>query len=200
MEQFFHTKRKLAIRKALSCKGWTNERKLSVLFDLAQKTDCLEGDILEIGSAWGRSTVLLGYATRKPIWSIDPHTGGLAYIKRGKDQNSFLEFMRNIERYGISNRVRVLKYTTQETLERKLIPNTVKFSLVFIDALHTPEGVQMDFNFSYNRLLTSGAMLFDDYFEPSVSDYAKIIDRLMHSNSINLIKDKESGLVWFLKS
>jgi len=75
-----------AIEKALKCKGWTSRAKLSLLYDLAQQTEKINGDILEIGSAWGRSTVLLAFASTKIIWSIDPHTGGIAYIKRGKSK------------------------------------------------------------------------------------------------------------------
>lgn len=188
-----------AIEVALSCKGFTSETKLSSLFDLAVKTDCYDGDILEIGSAWGRSTVLLGFASRKLIWSIDPHTGGRAYIERGEDQNSFDEFVENLEKYRFSYRVRVLRNTTREVAEHALMPASAKFSLVFIDGLHSHEGVETDFKFSYSRLVSSGVMIFDDYYEPSVSDYAEMIDRLVRANSIDLIKDKKSRLVWFFK-
>lgn len=193
------SKKQRAIRRALVCKGWTNEPKLSRMFDLVQATEHLNGDILEIGSAWGRSTVLLGLASEKSIWSIDPHTGGLAYIRKGENQDSFKEFLRNIEKYGISKKVRILKNTTREVLDQALIPDATEFSLVFIDGLHTPEAVQIDFELSYPRLVKSGVMVFDDYFEPSVRDYAEMIDRLVQANAISLIKDAQSRLVWFFK-
>ncbi len=193
------SKKQRAINIALSCRGWTDEKKLASLFDLAVKTDGYDGDILEIGSAWGRSTVLLGYASRKLIWSIDPHTGGRAYIEGGEDQNSFDEFLENLGKHRLLDRVRILRNTTGEVVEHALMPPAAKFSLVFIDGLHTPEGVEMDFKFSYSRLLSSGVMIFDDYHEPTVSDYAHMVDSLARKNSIDLIKDKKSKLVWCFK-
>ncbi len=67
----------LAIRKALTCKGWMDNPKLGLLYDLARRSARIPGDILEIGSAWGRSTVLLCLASKKKVCSVDPHTGGL---------------------------------------------------------------------------------------------------------------------------
>jgi predicted O-methyltransferase YrrM len=185
------------IQNALSCKGWTDLLKLSKLFDLVQETENLDGEILEIGSAWGRSTVLMGLASKKRIWSIDPHTGGLAYIQKGANQNSYEEFMRNIRAYGISERVRVLKHTTQEVLDSNLIPDDLIFSLIFIDGLHTAEGVALDFRLSFKLLKRNGIMVFDDYFEPGVKDYTDMIDKLSEKNRISLIRDNLSKLVYF---
>jgi predicted O-methyltransferase YrrM len=188
-----------AISQALSCKGWTDENKLLKLFDLVQESEHLEGDILEIGSAWGRSTVLLGLASKKKIWSIDPHTGGLAYIQKGEEQNSFNEFLRNISAHGISEKVVVLKNMTQEVMDLNLIPSSINFSLAFIDGLHTRKGVQNDFKLAYSRLVLSGVMIFDDYFEPTVKDYAEMIDTIAGRSKVQLIKDEQSRLVYFYK-
>ncbi|MDQ7787556.1 MAG: class I SAM-dependent methyltransferase [Thermodesulfovibrionales bacterium] len=179
-------KKQMALQSALSCKGWTDQNKLLKLFDLIQETENLDGDILEIGSAWGRSTVLIGLASKKRIWSIDPHTGGLAYIQKGTNQNSFDEFLSNIKTYGIFERVTALKHSTQEVLDSNLIPKELKFSLVFIDGLHTAEGITLDFLLAFEHLEENGVMVFDDYFEPSVMDYSRMIDKL-------------SGLVFFVR-
>jgi FkbM family methyltransferase len=204
--RFFSFEKKLltenkqsAIYNALACKGWTDENKLSKLFDLVQETAHLDRDILEIGSAWGRSTILLGLSSSKKIWSIDPHSGGRAYIQKGEDQNSFDEFLKNITLHGIADKVNVLKNTTQEVLNLNLIPSSINFSLVFIDGLHTPEGVQKDFELAYDRLVPSGVMVFDDYFEPTVKDYAEMIDTMAYKNKKQLVKDEQSKLVFFYK-
>jgi predicted O-methyltransferase YrrM len=188
-----------AIGRSLACKGWTDERKLSVLFDLAKKAERLDGDILEIGSAWGRSTVLLGLSSHKTIWSIDPHTGGLASIKTGEPQNSYDEFIRNLAKNGILDRVRIVRNTTQNVVSKNLIPREVRFAFVFIDGLHTAEGVQVDFNYSYDRLATGAVMIFDDYYEPSVQDYSSMIDSLLKNKKITAIKDDEAKLIYFYK-
>ena len=78
------------------------------------------------------------------IYSIDPHTGGLAYIERGEDKSSFNEFIENLEINCLSKRIKVIKNTAQEVIENTLISYTVRFSLVFVDGLHTSEGVEKD--------------------------------------------------------
>ena len=189
-----------AIKRALRCQGWTDKNKLSVLFHVARTTCSLEGDILEIGSAWGRSAVLLGYASNKNIWSIDPHTGGRAYIERGEVQDSFEAFKANLAMNGLLDRIRVLKCTTNEVIEKQMLPNSLKLSMAFIDGLHTARGVEVDFGLAYSHLVQGGILVFDDYFEESIPDYTHMIDELMIRHDLVLIKDRESRLVYLEKT
>lgn len=189
-----------AIKRAFCCQGWTSKKKLSVLFHIASRVRLLEGDILEIGSAWGRSAVLLGHASSKQIWSIDPHTGGRAYIERGEVQDSFEIFKANLVKNGLDGRVKILKYTTDEVIKKKLLPASVRFSMVFIDGLHTGRGVQQDFGLAFHRLVPGGIMAFDDYFEDSIPDYTEMIDALVLRHDLALIKDENSRLVYFVKT
>lgn len=188
-----------AIKRALRCQGWTDKNKLCVLFHVAKTTRGLEGDILEIGSAWGRSTVLFGYASNKNIWSIDPHTGGRAYIERGEAQDSFETFKANLARNGLDGRVKILKCTTDEVIEKKLLPDSLRFAMVFIDGLHTARGVEVDFELAFERLVQGGIMVFDDYFEDSIPDYTKMIDELVIRHNLALIKDQDARLVYIEK-
>jgi len=189
-----------AISRALRCQGWTNEKMLSVLYDIAYRTSKLEGDILEIGSAWGRSAVLLGHASRKPIWSIDPHTGGRAYIERGDVQESFEIFKANLAGNGLEKRVKILKHTTEDVIEKKLLPDSLKFSMAFIDGLHTARGVEIDFEMTLERMVQGGVMVFDDYFQKTIPDYTEMIDSLVLRHGVALIKDEESRLVYLEKT
>lgn len=188
-----------AIKHALHCQGWTSKQKLSVLYDIATRTSMLEGEILEIGSAWGRSAVLLGYASGKHIWSIDPHTGGRAFIESGKKQNSFDIFKENLARNGFGTRVTILKYTTDDVIKEKLLPASLCFSMAFIDGLHTARGVEIDFELALERLVPGGVIVFDDYAEKSIPDYTEMIDALMLRHSLTLIKDEYSGLAYIEK-
>ena len=184
----------------MTCKGWTDVRKLSLLYTLLHKTAHIEGDILEIGSAWGRSTVLLGLTSPKVIWSIDPHTGGLAYVQKGELQNSYDEFLCNLAAHGLLDRVKILKHTTQEVLSRQMIHQNITFAFAFIDGLHTSEGVCIDFTFAYDRLAAGGVIVFDDYFEPSVKDYAAMIDDLAEGKKAVLKKDGDARLAYMYKT
>lgn len=189
-----------AIKRALNCQGWTSDKKLSVLYDIALRTSVLDGDVLEIGSAWGRSAILLGYASSKHIWSIDPHTGGRAYIERGEVQESFEIFKANLAKNGLDKRVTILKYTTDEVIAKKLLPASLKFSMVFIDGLHTARGVEIDFGLAFEHLVPGGVIAFDDYFEESIPDYTEMIDALMLRHGLALIKDEDSRMVYFEKT
>jgi len=188
-----------AIARSIACQGWSTRRQLSLLFYLAKQTAYLDGDILEIGSAWGRSTVLLGYASKKTIWSIDPHTGGRAFIEKGIEQDSYDIFLNNLEKNNILPQVHILKNTSQEVLEQSLLPSDLKFSFAFIDGLHTAEGVEIDFEIAYSRLVKNGVLVFDDYFSPTVGDYKEMIDTLINNHNINLIKDTFAKLVYCYK-
>lgn len=188
-----------AIANALKCKGWTSDKKLALLYDLAQQTNELNGDILEIGSAWGRSTVLLALSSNKKIWSIDPHTGGIAFIRKGENQDSYDEFQVNLKKNNVNGKVEIIKYGTFEASINNAIPQDVLFSLVFIDGLHTAEGVKIDFDYAFNRLVENGVMVFDDYFEITVSDYAEMIDKLAELYSLELIRDDNSRLAYCYK-
>ena len=193
-------KKSAAIKKARTCEGWTSEDKLALLWDLAGKVEGVEGDILEIGSAWGRSTVLLGHASGKKIWSIDPHTGGLIYISKGQPQNSYDGFVGNLEKFGLRDRVEILKHTTQEVIDANLLPQDHAFAMAFIDGLHTADGVAVDFPFAFSRLSKGGVIIFDDYFEATVADYKEKIDELAAEAGLSLVKEPKVGLAYAIRS
>lgn len=194
-----HFAKRKAIRAALRCEGWTSNDKLSFLYDMAKRTSPLEGDVLEIGSAWGRSSVVLGYACSKKIWSIDPHTGGRAFIEQGVTLDTFGDFEKNIRENGFSERVVAIKRTTADVIAMNLVPVTQRYAFVFIDGLHTAEGVALDFDFSFERLVTGGVIVFDDYYEKSIPDYSDMIDSISSKNKLELHSDQKSGLVYFVK-
>lgn len=163
---------------------------------LTKETESLKGDILEIGSAWGRSLVLFGLVSRKTVWSIDPHTGGRAYIKRGEKQDSYSELISNLKRYNLISKTKVLKNTTEEVRDSNLIPQGVSFSLAFIDGLHTTDGVKTDFDYVFPLMSKGGVIIFDDYFEPSIPDYSDAIYKLISKNSMKLLKEPKCRLVY----
>jgi predicted O-methyltransferase YrrM len=197
IRSFFY--KRAAIQHALSCQGWTSKQKLSLLYDIAWQTKELDGDILEIGSAWGRSAVLLGYASNKHIWSIDPHTGGRAFIEKGEVQNSFDIFKANMTKFGFEDRVTSLKFTTDTVIAQKLLSPSLRFSMSFIDGLHTAKGVETDFELAFARLVPGGVIIFDDYAEESIPDYTEMIDALMKRHGLRLNNDIKSGLVYIKK-
>jgi FkbM family methyltransferase len=189
-----------AVRSALSCGGSMDQRKLSLLYDLARQTRSIEGDILEIGSASGRNTVLLGLSAPKTVWTIDPQVEELECISQAGDKDSHQEFLQNIRKNRITDRVRYLRHTTAEKAASSLIRDHTQFALVFISGIHTPESVRINAKDAFSRLVESGIMVFDNYFESGVKVYADEIDRLAEEHQVALIRDESSKLVYFRKS
>ncbi|MDQ3046990.1 MAG: class I SAM-dependent methyltransferase [Bacteroidota bacterium] len=196
---FTGDKKNEIIAKAQTCKGWTTNKQLSFMYDQLNSVKSLDGDILEIGSAWGRSVVMMGLASTRKIWSIDPHTGGIAYILKKEEQNSFDEFKQNVQKFNLISRVQVLKNTTQEVIDDKLMPENVRFAFAFIDGLHTADGVKVDIEFAFPRMIKGGIIMFDDYFKPSVSDMKEMIDEMAAKYKVELVKIPECDLVYFIK-
>lgn len=190
--------RRMAVRRALSCKGWTSRAMLRHLYDLLHECAGVDGDILEIGSAWGRSTVLLLLASDRRLCSIDPHTGGRALIERNEEQGSREEFDKNMRRYGLRDRVDMHVKTTQAVLDSGELDDRA-FAFAFIDGLHTGDGVQTDFDFAYPRLNAGGIMAFDDYFAPNIPDYTARIDQIADEEKLALVRDSKTKLVFFRK-
>src|SRR3989338_2370553 len=73
--------------------GWLSEEQGRLLFELARQNGP-PGDIVEIGRAYGRSTVCLGWGARQSkngkVFAVDPHTGGIGFLKHlGTDAAGF---------------------------------------------------------------------------------------------------------------
>lgn len=84
--------------------------------------------------------------------------------------------------------------------ERNLLPDSPGFSMVFVDGLHTAQGVGIDFALACERLVPGGGMVFNDYFEETIPDYTGMIDALMLKHGLTLINDEDSRLVYFEKT
>ena len=180
--------------------GWTTGEQLAFLHDGIHASNDSGADILEIGSAWGRSTVVMARAAvpDRGLLSIDPHTGGVAFIRGGKSQSSYEAFCQNLEAAGVRTKVDVLRHTTREAIARELVSPDRLFSYVFVDGLHTAEGVRTDWELFWPRLSKEAVVVFHDYFQPTVADYGEEIDRLVASTpDLVLEKDPALGLVWF---
>ncbi len=186
------------LKAALACQGWGTEGQLSVMYDLVQKHAQVDGDILEIGSAWGRSAVMFGLSSPKKLWSIDPHSGGLRYILNNENQNSYDEFLGNLKKNGLIDKVGVVKATTKDARDQQLIPADVKFAFVYIDGLHTAEGVEIDIDFAWPRLTPGAVVAFDDYFVPGVVDMKEMIDAKVKAYGQKLILDDKVKLAYFI--
>jgi predicted O-methyltransferase YrrM len=117
-----------------------------------------EGDIIEIGTAFGGSTVFLIGAAQvidKQVISIDPYpTGDYCYAKitpvwRAFFKNNFLDHYDNI-----------VQHNCDITECLNLLPGTI--SVGFIDGDHHTENANREFDILLEKLCPGGYLVLDD--------------------------------------
>lgn len=130
---------------------------LQFLF-LAARDGWGEGDIVEIGSYKGKSTVALALgsklAEREKVFSIDPHTDGTKEI-----------FLKNLHNLGVEDYV-IPRVNTSEGVAKTF---NSKIRLLFIDGNHEYEFVKKDILLWKDFLIEGGIVAFHDYNREGVS-------------------------------
>jgi predicted O-methyltransferase YrrM len=188
------------------------------------------GAIVEIGSAWGRSTIFLARASkrasREKVHAIDPHSGQASsalarpmeddwwpprrgplfglfppeppwYLKRDylAAHGSLPGFRHNVERFGVADWViPVVKNSDEAARELPL----ASIRLLYIDGLHTYQGVRTDIEHWVPRVQPGGIVVFDDYFKPAVG-VRRAVDELLASGSVEPRLRRAQNLVWTLR-
>lgn len=125
-----------------------------------------DGDVLEIGSAYGYSTVALALVARSVV-AVDPH------IAHGSRQT--LEA--NLTAYGVGNKVDVYQDFSQATL-RAFAQTDLRFDLVWIDGDHTAEVVEHDVSWAIKLLKPGGVLACHDYDEVTCPGVRQALDKL----------------------
>jgi len=118
-----------------------------------------DGHVVEIGSYEGGSSVYLAKPMclnndRHMLYCVDTFTGYLG------NEESLPRFWKNIERVGVVSRVAVIQSTSIEAAAHW---TKGSIRLLFIDALHTLEGVRSDFESWWPFVVEGGGIIFHDY-------------------------------------
>lgn len=141
------------MKKWLEIPGWLAAEEAELLYSLAK--NCAKGEIVEIGSWKGKSTVFLAKGSLAgnslKIQAIDPH--------KGYDGKSTLkEFKNNIKTAGVSGIVVPVVKTSEEAA--KSFNKPVEF--IFIDGSHEYDDVKKDFGLWFPKIAEGGIMAFHD--------------------------------------
>ena len=147
--------------------GWLSPRQGARLFDLARATDA-RGEVVEIGSAFGRSTVALGLGTRVAgrgkVYAIDPHTGGSGlfeqYGRLAETFSSHGRLLQNIVRFELQDTVVPIPLTSASAAA---VWPVQPIRLLFIDGWHGYDACRHDI-LAWGRWVSpSGVMVIHDY-------------------------------------
>ena len=111
-------------------RGWLREDEARELERLA-RAPSPKGVIVEIGSWHGRSTVLLAKASKTLVYAVDPHRDTYAHRKH-KVRETETELRKNLQRFGVEDRVKVLVTTSVEAVKKWDKP----IRLLWIDGHH----------------------------------------------------------------
>jgi predicted O-methyltransferase YrrM len=212
---------RLWLRVRSSVPGWLSGEDARLLYGLARRGPG-RGAVVEIGSAWGRSTIMLAHgskrAHREKVVAIDPHTGDPRYLDADARQaappsaaapgtlhpppgpqqfSSLPAFQANLRRFGVDDWVVPVVALSSEAA--RTLPVT-PIRLLFIDGLHSYEGVQTDIADWLPRVIAGGMVVFDDYFndKPEVGVRAAV-DELRASGAIDPKLGRGGVLVWVRK-
>jgi len=194
--------RKFFVKIDAEVQGWCSADTASCLWKFAQENPSL-GVIVEIGSAWGKSTIVLAEASRRidegKVYAVDPHTGGIGYLKqRGVDKiDSFPVFKENLEKFNVSDLVIPIIETSEQAA--KLWDSSLQIRMLYVDGLHTSEAVEVDINSWLPFVAPRGLIIFDDYFQPSIPLYKAKIDELLTDKKVKLPLKKCGNLVYTYK-
>ena len=131
--------------------GWLSFDEAHALWNLARGKR-----VLEIGSYCGASTIAMAQSARE-VHAVDPHDGRAT----PRPKNTFHEMRDNLARYGVSEKVTILRGTTSAMLATG--PLDLEVDLVFIDGAHDVESVRSDIEYARRILAPGGLIAFHDY-------------------------------------
>lgn len=160
------------------------------LFSLCYMQD-LKGDVIEIGSWQGRSSIFLARAVKESkngkFYAIDHFGGNVGKEESYKVDGSLCNlkdsFNRNISKFGLDNVVNLLDMINVEAA-KEVKGSVVRF--LFIDGDHTREGVQKDIELFFPLLTKGSIVVFDDYFE-GFPDVIDVVDELFEKSEFERI-------------
>ncbi|WP_342439238.1 class I SAM-dependent methyltransferase [Paenibacillus sp. FSL L8-0436] len=139
--------------------GFLMELEMLALLHLPLLVDHLPGEIVEIGSFKGKSTVALSlgsqYLTAKKrlVYAIDPFTHPALPVNYEED------FIINLRKAGMESYVNAIKKPSQSAYDD--CPPSI--SVLFIDGDHSYEGVVHDIIHYASRVVNGGIIAFHDY-------------------------------------
>ena len=160
--------------------GWMRPEELRWLYNTAKTVN----SILEIGSWKGRSTHALLSGCKGTVTACDTFKGSddvkdLSY-KIAKQENIKDQFIKNV---GHFNNLEVLEMTSEEANKPM-----VQFDMIFIDALHTYEGVKKDIELWKDR--ATKILCGHDYDPVAWPDVVRAVDECLGK------PDEVHGSIW----
>lgn len=145
--------------------GWSTKDELRALYRAAAGA-AGPGDVAEVGSWKGRSTIVLARALRDAgiadarVWAIDHHVGSDEDEHReilAREGSTFDAFRANVRASGVGDRIEPLVLSSVEGA-RELARRGVTLRMAFIDGAHDVDSVRADLR-AFLPLVRAGGLI-----------------------------------------
>jgi len=152
-----------------SIEGWLSNNEQWALLHLASMVDHLPGEIVEIGSYKGKSTIALALGSsllskqKRPIYAIDPFI-----------VPPFEFFDNNIKKHNLQKFIIPIKKHSTEAYDD--CPESI--AAIFIDGDHKYSSVKHDIIHYAPKVLKGGLLVFHDYCSRYWPDVIRAVDEL----------------------
>lgn len=158
--------RRQALDRMAAVDGWLSDEEAELLLRAAIQALAGTGaaPVVEVGSMWGRSTVVLATAVAAlapdtRVHAIDPHEGEITVLEGGTTRlaPTLDAFKRNLASAGVEDAVVITVARATAT------PWTGPISLLFVDGLHDEQSVRADTAHFLPWLAPGGLVALHDY-------------------------------------
>jgi predicted O-methyltransferase YrrM len=146
-----------------------SDEEANILYEYALKS---KGNILEIGSYKGRSTIILAQALQQRggrLFSIDPHT---------EPTSTYDLFIDNLKKANVDKMVFPIIKHSHEIYPTRKSYGIENVGFIFVDGNHSFSSVSLDMRWG-TILKEGGFIFFHDYGDPKIQGVKQAVDRGM---------------------
>ncbi len=179
--------------------GWLDPNQGKWLFEAAKKQ--IYGHVVEIGSAYGRSTICLALGAKLAntgrVYAVDPHTGDieikLAPTGEMIPYSSLKGLDRNISRFDLQYWViQIPKKSNDYFVDWQTSPNPIR--LLFVDGWHTYDAVFQDICNWSQYVTPDGTIAVHDYKKEEIKNAVHDSMKLTGFSKMTLIDENMVAL------
>ena len=180
-------KRKEVLAYISTIDGWLSSHEGFFLYEAARSINSgktKKGNIVEIGSWLGKSTICLASGSKEGsksnVFAIDPHKGEFTKGNGiGKKAPTFKEFQQNLKKTGVASLVKPLVTTSKKAATSW----KGSIQLLFIDGLHDYKNSKLDYSLWSPFVAENGMIAFHDAFCGHIGPEKIIRDEILSSDN-----------------
>lgn len=159
--------------------GWLSTNEGLFLTKASRVLIKLKGEVVEIGSYHGKSTLYLA-SSNKMVYAIDPHKGDL---DKRSTSPTLRSLKSNLKKNNLDSNVTIITKSSEEAAKNW----TKSIKLLFIDALHDYENATRDYSLWEPHLVENGIIAMHDAFCGWIGVYMTVDENIFSSQSFKQI-------------